>query len=329
MIDFEVSYGFEDIAIKQQKNICASRLDAEIKSEIIKGIRINVPLIAANMSAVINSEFCIKLQKLGAFGVLHRAGTKEYILSEIAKVAAECEWVASSLGVETDQLDFAKEMLAAGCNVFVIDVAHGYSDVVLELAKKVKQLSKNVKVVIGNTTNVGLLHESYDFVDAIKLGIAQGFACETKNTAGCTEKQFSTVFKFKELSKQYGVPVISDGAIREPADFVKAIAAGANSIMAGKIFAACPESAAETELINGVAKKIYAGMASRYVQDRWKGGLKSGTCPEGGVRYLDIGESLEKLLERYSGALRSGITYGGGKDILTFQRNVRFVRLAS
>jgi len=328
MNDFEVSYGFEDVAITQQKNICASRLDAKIKSEIIKGVIVDVPLICANMSTCIDSDFYIKLVNLGAFGVLHRAGTKEYIVNEIAKVASKCQWVASSLGIEPNQIDVAKEMLNAGCNVFVIDVAHGYSDIVLNLAKQVKGLSKDIKVVIGNTTNVNLLHESYKFVDAIKCGIANGFACETKNTAGCTERQFSTVLKFKKLSKEYGVPIISDGSIREPADFVKSIAAGANSIMAGKIFAACPESAAETEVINGTAKKIYAGMASRYVQDRWKGSLKAGTCPEGGVRYLDIGESVEKLVERYSGALRSGITYGGGNDIETFQKNVKFVRFA-
>lgn len=168
-----------------------------------------------------------------------------------------------------------------------------------------------------------MLHETCDFVDAIKVGIAQGFACETKNTAGCTEKQFSAVFKFKELSKQYGIPVISDGSLREPADFTKAIAAGANSVMAGKVFAACPESAAE--VIDN--KKLYAGMASRYVQNKWRGGLKDGTCPEGGIRYLDIGEPLEQLLERYSGALRSGITYAGGTCIEDFQKEVEFVRL--
>jgi len=83
------------------------------------------------------------------------------------------------------------------------------------------------------------LEESNEWVDAIKVGIAQGFACETKNTAGCTEKQFSAVLKFKELSKKLGMPIISDGGIREPADFTKAIAAGASTVMAGKIFAEC------------------------------------------------------------------------------------------
>lgn len=336
MLDLQtspISYGFEDVAIKQAKNICKSRLDVDISSEIIRGVKVKIPMIAANMSTVVNADFYTHLHRFGAFAILHRADSKENIIKTVETVSKTCEWVAASIGVEADQFDFAKELIQQGSNILVIDIAHGYSDVVLDLAKKLKKFSPGTKLVIGNTNNVELLYESYEFVDAIKVGIAQGFACETKNTAGCTEKQFSAVLQFKKASREFGIPVISDGGIREPADFVKSIAAGANSIMAGKIFAACPESAAETRTMykeNGdilSQDKIYAGMASRYVQEKWKGGLKPGTCPEGGVRYLPVGESAEKLLERYAGALKSGITYAGANNIVDFQNNVKFVIL--
>lgn len=329
----ERSFGFEDIAIKQKKNICQSRLDVNISSEIIRGVIRPIPMIASNMSTVVNSDFCIKLFKNGALGIMHRADTEKNILSEIKKISKECEWVAGSIGIGIDQLELAKKMIKNGCNIITIDVAHGFSDTVLELGKKIKKQHPFVKLIIGNTTNPDIIKECYDFVDAIKVGIAQGLACETKNTAGCTEKQFSAVLKFKQLSKNFGIPIISDGGIREPADFSKSIAAGANSIMAGSVFARCPESAAEIETIfsqDGSVlseRKIYAGMASRYVQEKWKGGLKDGTCPEGGIRYLEMGESLEKLLERYSGALKSGITYAGGNSIDTFQDSAEFVLL--
>lgn len=321
----EKSFGFEQIAIKQKKNICKSRLDVDIESEIIRGIRRPIPLIAANMSTVVNANFCVELFRLGGLGILHRADTKDNILKSIKNVAQKCEWTAASIGVEKDQFDFAKQMIRKGCNIITIDIAHGYNDAVLDLGKKIKLFAPEVKLIIGNTTNVDLIYECYDFVDAIKVGIAQGLACETKNTAGCTEKQFSAVLKFKHVSKNFGIPIISDGGIREPADFTKSIAAGANSIMAGSIFAACPESAAEVVLYNGEQKKLYAGMASEYVQNKWKGGLKPGTCAEGGVRFLDIGSPLPKLIERYAGALKSGITYAGAYDIRSFQSNVEFV----
>lgn len=324
--NWEISLGFEDVAVKQKKNICKSRLEVDIESEIIKGVRRPIPMIAANMSTVCNSEFIIELYKQGALGVMHRAAPDDVILSEIAKIAEQCEWVAGSIGVSGKDKQLAAQMVARGCNIIFIDIAHGYSDTTFEMAKWLKDTFANLKVVVGNTTNLDFIYDATSVADAIKVGIAQGYACETKNTAGCTEKQFSATLKFKEASRQLGIPVISDGGTREPADLVKAIGAGANSIMAGSIFARCPNSAAEMLHKDGVAKKIYAGMASRYIQDKWKGGLKDGTCPEGGVRLLDLGESLDALLERWSGALKSGITYGGGNNIQSFQDTVEFVR---
>jgi|ERR1700722_1189561 len=321
------SFGFENVAIKQNKNIVKSRLDVNIESEFVRGIKLQIPLVASNMSTVINPDFYIKLYKLGAIGILHRADSKENIIRDIKTVANQCDIVAASIGTEADQFEFSKQMIKAGCNVITIDVAHGYSDTTLELAKKIKHYSSCTKIIVGNTTNIDMLYECYDFIDAIKVGIAQGFACETKNTAGCTEKQFSAILKFKNIAQNFGIPIISDGGIREPADFTKAIAAGASSVMAGSIFAACPESAAEVVTINDKEKKLYAGMASEYVQKLWKGGVKSGTCTEGGIRFLDISDSIEKMLEHYSGALKSGITYAGAKDINTFWNNVKFVLL--
>ena len=335
-LGWETSYGFEHVSIRQKKNQCLSRLDVNTESEIIKGVYRPIPMIASNMSTVCDANFCIQLYKLGALGVMHRAAPREHLFESVHKIAQECEWVAASVGVGYDQVALAIDLKAHGANIIFIDIAHGYSDTVIETARQIKASipmarcgTKKMKVVIGNTTNIELMKEAKDVADAIKVGIAQGAACETKNTAGCTEKQFSATLKFKNISKELGIPVISDGGIREPKDMVYAIGAGANSIMAGSIFARCPESAAETLDMNGVPHKVYAGMASRYVQQRWKGGLKDGTCPEGGVRYLKVGEAIEPFLKRWSGALKSGITYAGGKDIQSFQETVEFVKLAT
>jgi len=326
-IFLEKSLGFESVSIKQKKNKCESRLEVDTNSEIIKGIHRKIPLIASNMSTVINSEFYIRLYNLGAFGFMHRAINPNIYLKETVKIAKECEWVACSVGVGNEQFNLAEALIGVGSNVIVIDVAHGYADSVINLGKSLKQKYPHIKVVLGNTVNTDMIEEVADFADAIKVGIAQGFACETKNTAGCTEKQFSAVLKFKSRAKELGMPIISDGGIREGADFVKSIAAGANSAMAGSIFAACPESAGQIVMVDGVPKKLYAGMASEHVQKDWRGGLKSGTCAEGGVRYLDMNSGLSDLLEHYIGSLRSGITYAGEKNIKDFQQSVEFIEL--
>jgi IMP dehydrogenase len=325
--DFDISVGFESIAIKQKKNKCNSRLDVKTGSEIIKGIFRPIPLIAANMSTVTSPEFCIKLWEQGALGVMHRALSDSDAIKAIKQIAKKCQVACASVGVGNSQFDFAKELIRAGANAIFIDIAHGYSDAVIEIGRQIKEFSNATKVIVGNTTNTDMVKEVSNFADAIKVGIAQGFACETKDTAGCTEKQFSAVYKFREIARSEGLPVISDGGILKPSDFVKAIGAGANCVMAGKIFAACPESNAELVTVEGNQKKLYAGMASRYVQNRWKGGVKNGTCTEGTIRYLDVGEPCEKLLERYNGALKSGITYAGCTDIEEFKKECEFIRL--
>ena len=324
---FERSYGFEDVAIKQQKNVCKSRLDVDISSEVIRGITRPVPLIASNMSTVVNSDFCIKLYNLGALGFMHRALHWNEYRDEVMEIAKWCDVVCASVGIGDDQFDLAKKLITHGANVIVIDIAHGFTDEVVHMAKLIKGYSNEIKIVVGNTINVDSAYEVNDYVDALKIGIAQGSGCETYQMTGCTEKQFSAVLKFKDAAKKLGLPVISDGGVKCPGDVVKALGCGASAVMAGQIFARCPESAAEVIEINGKNKKIYAGMASRYVMDMWKNGVKNGTCVEGKTVYLDVGESLDKLIERYSGALRSGLTYSGARDIKEFQRKCGFVLL--
>lgn len=318
---------YQDICLIPKKNICPSRLSVNISSEIFRGITLDVPLIAANMSSVCNASFCVELYKNGALGVLHRAATNESMVNETKEVAKQCELVATSIGL--NDFDLANELIRAGSNILFLDVANGYSIVAIEFIKKLRQqVGNEIKLVIGNTTNTRIMCEVEPYVDAVKIGIAQGDACETFNMTGFTEGQFSAVLKFKLLSRKLGLPIISDGSIKEPQDFVKAIAAGANSVMAGRIFAMCPESAAETIYIKREWQKVYAGMASRHVQNQWRGGLKTGTCPEGKVKYLSIGEPVSALIERYAGALRSGITYGEASNIKEFQDNAEFMRIS-
>lgn len=320
------SYRFKDVSLVPGKSVCESRLDTDISSEVMRGIVLDVPFIAANMSTVCNADFCALLEKLGAMGILHRAGSEDYLIAETKKLAKTSEIVAASVGTGGGQFELARSLVNAGANVITIDVANGYSYASIELARKIKN-ELPVKLILGNTTSIQMMYEVEDFVDAIKVGIAQGLACETANTAAVTEGQFSVALKFKEVSKKLGLPVISDGGIREPGDFVKALSC-TNSAMAGSVFARCPESAGEIITVeDGTRKKVYAGMASRYVQDQWHGGLKRGTCPEGAVKYLDLGEPARELIERYSGALRSGITYSGGRSIKDLQDNAAYINI--
>lgn len=323
---FERSYKFSEVAIKQKENICNSRLDVEVGSEILPGIQRPIPLIAANMSTVVNADFCIKLYELGALGIMHRAfPDNENYVKEVKKIAEQCPVVAASIGINDNDFWLVEQLIKlGGANVLCVDVAHGFNKKSLKMCQHIRHFHPQVKIIAGNTINPDMLKMFGNYIDAIKVGIGGGNSCSTAETAGCTKNQFSAVYDFREVQK-HGIKIISDGGIRLPSDFTKAIGAGASAVMAGSIFARCPESAAKTIEIDGVPKKLLAGMASTYVQEKWKGGVKPGTCSEGKVVYLDMGEPVEKLLQRYIGALRTGISYAGFNNVSDFQQGCEFI----
>jgi IMP dehydrogenase/GMP reductase len=325
-LDIPETLEFGDVRIDPAESKCSSRLKPNLRSEFVRGMYLDIPLIASNMLTVVNAEFCNKLYELGALGVMHRAWLdEEQYIKEIQKMCGvrdvyfkepEHDIIAASIGV-------GNKLYRAEVNLLFIDVANGFSNVAKETAIEVKKCCPFIKIVVGNTTNIKALQYFDGVADAIKIGIGSGANCETKNVAGATKSQFSAVLELKEEAKRLGMPIISDGGTREPGDFAKSMGAGASAVMAGSIFARCPESNAPFK----DGKKLQAGMASRWVQERWKGGLKPGTCPEGKVTMLDVGESVDKLVERYAGALRSAITYTGATDIQSFQEKVKFTRV--
>src|SRR6188508_623735 len=277
---FEMPKGLEfaDVGIEQEHSHIQSRLDTNVSSEVFRGFRLLYPMIASNMMSVTNAAFCDRLSELGALGVLHRGfPTEEAYLDEARKMRGLCR--AASVGVGSSQVNLASKLADLGVDIIFLDVAHGYSEEVISTGRQIKN-NLGVKLIIGNAINPEFLYAVDDFADAVKVSIGNGSACETRFTAGCYVPPFTVLQRFKKLSKKLGLPVIQDGGIHQSADFVKAIAAGASSVMMGKNFAMCPESAAETIDIGGGfrKKKEYYGMASRTAQDRWRGGLKEGTC---------------------------------------------------
>ncbi len=317
---------FKDVGIEQNHNPVDSRLDTDVSSEVFRGLRLQYPILASNMMAVVSPDFCNKLSDLGALGIMHRGfPTIESYLDEVKKIKGPN--VAASVGSGDFHVELANRLVDCGANIIFIDVANGYSDLVLKTGKCIKENHPTIKLVVGNSINPDFLYAVNDFADAVKVNIGSGSACETRFTAGCYVPSFTALDRMKNISRHLGLPIIQDGGIKDPSDFVKAIAVGANSVMMGRNFAMCPESAGRIINTESGLKKEYFGMASRRAQNEWKQGLKPGTCAEGKTTLLDMGVPAEGVIERYGGALRSGMTYVGAKNIGEFQDKVRFIRL--
>jgi IMP dehydrogenase len=227
--------------------------------------------------------------------------------------------------------------VAAGVDVVAIDTAHGHSRGVIEEVKKIKHLFPNLQIIAGNVaTGEAALALAKAGADAVKVGVGPGSICTTRIIAGIGMPQLSAIMHAADALKGTGVPIIADGGIRYSGDLVKAIAAGASTIMAGSLFAGTEESPGETTFFNGRKVKSYRGMGSieamkegskdRYFQDAEDEVAK--LVPEGIVGTVAFKGSLAEVVYQLVGGLRAGMGYCGAADIATLQ-TATFTRITN
>lgn len=244
----------------------------------------------------------------------------------------------AAVGITGDTLNRVEALIAAGVDVITLDSAHGHSKGVLDMVKLVKKTFKNLPVIGGNiATASGAKALAAAGADGVKVGVGPGSICTTRVVTGAGAPQLTAIMEAVNALKKTGVPVIADGGIRYTGDMVKAIAAGANCIMAGSIFAGTEESPGETIIYEGRKFKSYRGMGSveamkegssdRYFQDV-EADIKK-LVPEGIVGRVPYKGNLNEVVQQFVGGLRAGMGYCGAKDIRTLQEEAQFVRITS
>lgn len=243
----------------------------------------------------------------------------------------------AAVGVTGDMIERIEALVAVGVDVVCIDTAHGHSRGVLLAVKKAKQTFKNLDIVGGNVaTEEGAKALIDAGVDGVKVGVGPGSICTTRVVAGVGVPQLSAIYNASKAGKKAGVPIIADGGIRYTGDIVKALAAGADTVMAGSIFAGTDESPGETIIYEGRKFKSYRGMGSveamqegskdRYFQDV-EDDIKK-LVPEGIVGRVPFKGTIAEVMYQYIGGLRAGMGYCGSKNIKALQQ-AKFVRITN
>ena len=239
----------------------------------------------------------------------------------------------AALGVTTDVLDRAGALLSAGADVLVLDSAHGHSVNIAKTTEKIKNAFPDCQLIVGNIATAEAAEVLIKAgADAIKVGIGPGSICTTRIVSGIGVPQVTAIYDVACVAAEYDIPVIADGGIKYSGDLVKSIAAGADTIMIGSLFAGCEESPGESEIYQGRRFKVYRGMGSiaamekgsrdRYFQTGTKKLVPEGV--EGRVPYKGpLADTVYQLL----GGLRSGMGYCGCKTIPELQERGRFIRI--
>ena len=245
---------------------------------------------------------------------------------------------AAATGTGSDGVERAEALFDAGCDVLVVDTAHGHSSRVIEAVNRVRRLSNYTQIVAGNVaTGEGARALIDAGADAVKVGIGPGSICTTRIVAGVGVPQLTAIMDVVEECRKSDVPVIADGGIKFSGDLAKAIAAGADCAMLGSLFAGTDESPGEVFLFQGRSYKSYRGMGSvgamargsadRYFQEEVSSTLK--LVPEGVEGRVPHKGPVGNIVHQLVGGLRAAMGYTGSRSIPEMQRNSRFVRITA
>lgn len=322
---------FKDTYLIPQYSEIETRSQVDIGVTLQKDLhgspwRIQVPVISSNMDTVTNEQMAAAMCKAGGVGALHRFMTIEenvamYLLVRgISSFKTDC---FVSVGVNRDSKERTQALYDAGARYFVIDIAHGHSKMMREMLEWIAARFPGVFLMAGNVaTAEGALALASWGADAVKVGIGPGAVCLTKNVTGVTVPQLGAIrdcARGLDLYNWKRPVLVADGGIREYGDVAKAIAAGADMVMIGGLFAGTEE--APGELING--KKVYRGMASRDAMRVIRVGDSMPT-PEGTSVLIDTKGPVKNIVQDIAGGLRSAFSYSNARNMQEFWKNAKF-----
>ena len=329
------SLTFDDVLLlPQYSDILPSETDISI--QLTKNILLKVPFLSSAMDTVTESKMAISIAHAGGLGVIHRNLNIVDQTKEIKKVKKKNLLVGAAVGTNKDDLERARSLVTNGCDLIVIDTAHGHSEKVLKTLSKLKRISKKIPICVGNIATAAAAKKLYNSgADIIKVGIGPGSICTTRMVAGIGVPQISAIMEVKQELKNKKIKIISDGGIKFSGDVAKALAAGADAIMMGSIFAGTYESPGKKFKIKGKIYKQYRGMgsigamssgsANRYFQKNFKD--KSKFVPEGVEGRVEYKGNVSKIIYQLKGGLRSSMGYIGAKNLSQISKNAKFIKI--
>ena len=332
------------------------RQEISLETKLTKKLTLSIPFVSSPMDTVTESLLAIVLARLGGIGFIHRNLSIENQVKEVVKVKKEGLLVGAAVGSEGYE-ERIEKLVSVGVDVVIIDSAHGYAKIVLDAVSAVKNRYPDLQVIGGNVaTKEGALASIKAGADGLRVGMGPGAICTTRIVSGMGIPQMTALFDIFPVAKKWNVPIIADGGITYSGDMVKALAAGASTLMMGSFFASAEEAPGEKVML---AKKnvplrfkdILKIEREQYMFKSYRGMGSVGAMKHGakiksegeyhGKSYSDrtlIAEGVEglvpikgtvsELLDQAIGGIKSGMYYVGTKTIKLLHKHANFVRIS-
>ena len=324
---------FDDVLLVPRRSNVRSRQDVSLQTRLSRNVTIDIPVVAANMDTVCEEAMAVAVARAGGIGIIHRFLPVTAQAAMVQHVKDQGLLVGAAVGTGGDTLERARALVDAGVDAIVLDIAHGHAEHAIHtLAELKRSFGRDTDLIAGN---VATRRGAEDLVaagaDAVKVGVGPGGVCTTRLVAGVGVPQLTAINDCAGLD----VPVIADGGIRRSGDIAKALAAGADSVMIGSLFAGTDESPGEIEQSPRGLVKTIRGMASfeavqsraerageeidsEYFEQRAAEGV-SGSVPYRG--------KVEKLIGTLLGGVRSAMSYTDARTIPELWHKAEFIRV--
>ena len=336
MISIKEALTFDDVTLTPKYSEVLPS-DVNTGTELSKRLLLKIPILSSAMDTVTEAKMAIAIAKAGGIGVIHRNLNIQQQINEIKKVKAKKLIVGAAVGAGSQELKRAEAILKEKVDLIVVDTAHGHSKKVAEMIKKIKRkITNKTSLCAGNIATP----EAANFlvklgVDIVKVGIGPGSICTTRLVAGIGVPQLSAILEVKKGIKNKKIKIISDGGIKFSGDIAKALAAGADAIMIGSLFAGTDEAPGKLIKKNGKFYKNFRGMGSvgamnkgsadRYFQKKQKNTSKY--VPEGVEGLVRFKGNVDKIIYKLIGGLKSSMGYLGSKKVINLRKKAKFVKI--
>ena len=318
---------YDDVNIVPKYSELEHRSDCNLNTKITKNVELKIPVVSSPMDTITELDMAWKLSHLGGIGFIHRFMDIEK-QSELVASMGDLK-VGAAVGVTGDWFERAQELINNGCNVLLIDVAHGHHKLVKNALRRLKnEISNTFEVIAGSIATSEAARQICEWgADGVRVGIGNGSLCETRIRTGVGIPSITSILDCVAVCDNFGVPVIADGGIRNVGDACKSLGAGADCFMLGSLLSGTKETPGEIEKVgkwpNEQLHKKYRGSAS--LDSKKSRGHYDNV--EGNHKVIPYKGKVKRIISDIQEGIRSAFSYVGANNISEFHSKVEFVQV--
>jgi IMP dehydrogenase len=328
-MDIRTGLSYGDVLLVPQRSPVDSRSNVSLTTNLTPNLELDAPILSAPMDTVTETDAAIVLAEMGGLGTIHRFMGIEEQAEQVRSVKATGGQVGAAVGINEEFIDRTEATLDSGADCIMVDVAHGHMERCLDAVSEIKSEFPDAELVAGNVVTSEAVLDLYSAgADGVKVGVGPGSHCTTRKVAGAGVPQLTAVDDCSERAEELGIPIVADGGIRTSGDAVKALMAGADTVMMGSFFAGTEEAPGETVTVDGRAFKRSRGMASTAANANRTDKDLTPDADEGIEGLTAYKGPLADETETFLAGIRSGLSYCGGHDIDAARENAGFIQVA-